>query len=147
MQLDNLSHLAVFTSVARHCSFRKAADELGLSTSAVSYAVRTLEDRLNVGLFNRTTRSVALTEAGQRLFERLQPALGDLGDALDEMNNFRATPTGTLRINTSRVGAQYVIAPLMQDFLAAYPEIDLDIVTDDGLVDIVGMGYDVGTDS
>jgi DNA-binding transcriptional LysR family regulator len=144
MQLDNLSHLAVFTSVARHSSFRKAAADLALSASAVSYAVRTLEDRLGVGLFNRTTRSVALTEAGQRLFERLQPALGDLGDALEEMNNFRDTPTGTLRINTSRVGGQQVIAPLMQRFLAAYPEIHLDVVSDDGLVDIVGMGFDVG---
>jgi DNA-binding transcriptional LysR family regulator len=144
MQLDNLSHLAVFAAVARHSSFRKAAADLALSASAVSYAIRTLEDRLGVGLFNRTTRSVALTEAGTRLLERLQPALGDLSDALDEMNNFRSSPTGTLRINTSRVAAQQVIAPLMQRFLAAYPEIHLDVVSDDGLVDIVAEGFDVG---
>ncbi len=144
MQLDHLSHLAVFTSVARHNSFRKAATELGLSASAVSYAIRTLEEHLGVSLFNRTTRSVALSDAGRRLSERLQPALSNVSDALEEMNNFRATPTGTLRINSSRVATQLLIAPLMQRFLAAYPEIHLDVASDDGLVDIVGTGFDVG---
>ncbi|MFZ6646327.1 LysR substrate-binding domain-containing protein [Undibacterium sp. TJN25] len=144
MQLDNLSHLAVFASVARHSSFRKAAADLALSASAVSYAIRTLEDRLGVTLFNRTTRSVALSDAGKRLLERLQPALGDVSNALEEMNSFRATPSGTLRINTSRNAAQQLIAPLMQRFLDAYPDIHLEIVSDDGLVDIVGAGFDVG---
>jgi DNA-binding transcriptional LysR family regulator len=144
MQLDNLSHLAVFAAVARHGSFRKAASELALSASAVSYAVRTLEDRLGVGLFNRTTRSVALTEAGKHLLGRLQPALGDVGMALEEMNLFRASPAGTLRINSSRDAAVMVIGPLIQRYLDAYPDISLDIVSDDGMVDIVGRGFDVG---
>ncbi len=140
----NLSHLVVFTAVARHSSFQKAGAETGMSTSAVSHAIRGLEERLGVGLFNRTTRSVALTDAGQRLLERLQPVLREVGDAIEEMNNFRSTPTGTLRINTSRAAAHMLIAPLMQHFLAAYPEIHLEIVEEDGLVDIVGAGFDAG---
>lgn len=144
MQLDNLSHLAVFAAVARHGSFRKAAAELALSASAVSYAVRTLEDRLGVGLFNRTTRSVALTEAGKHLLERLQPALGGVSLALEEMNLFRASPAGTLRINSSRDAAVMVVGPLIQRYLEAYPDISLDIVSEDGLVDIVERGFDLG---
>lgn len=144
MQLDNLSHLGVFAAVARHGSFRKAATELALSASAVSYAVRTLEDRLGVGLFNRTTRSVALTEAGKHLLERLQPALGGVKLALEEMNMFRASPAGTLRINSSRDAAVMVIGPLIQRYLDAYPDIMLEVVSDDGLVDIVERGFDLG---
>jgi DNA-binding transcriptional LysR family regulator len=130
--------------VARLASFQRAAAEVGMSTSAVSHAIRGLEERLGVGLFNRTTRSVALTEAGQRLLERLQPALRDVGDALEEMNNFRTTPSGTLRINTSYVAAQLLITPMLARFLAAYPEIRLEVVPDDGLVDIVAGGFDAG---
>jgi DNA-binding transcriptional LysR family regulator len=144
MQLDNLSHLGVFAAVARHGSFRKAASELALSASAVSYAVRTLEDRLGVGLFNRTTRSVALTEAGKHLLERLQPALGSVNQALEEMNMYRASPAGTLRINSPRDAAVMVIGPLIQRYLEAYPHISLDIVSDDGMVDIVERGFDLG---
>ncbi|WP_438390614.1 LysR substrate-binding domain-containing protein [Caballeronia sp. DA-9] len=144
MRPDNLSHLSAFAAVARHASFRKAGAELGLSTSAVSYAIRGLEERLGVNLINRTTRSVALTDAGQRLLERLQPVLHDLGDALEEMNDFRATPTGTLRLNMSHVAARLVVAPLMSRFLAAYPDIALEIVEDDSLADIVGLGFDAG---
>jgi DNA-binding transcriptional LysR family regulator len=141
---DNLTHLAAFAAVARHCSFARAAVELGLSPSAVSYAIRGLEERLGVSLFNRTTRSVALTDAGQRLLQRLAPALGDIGDALEEMNTFRAKPAGTLRINTSRAAAHLLLAPLIPRFLAAYPDVQLDIVDDDALADIVGGGFDVG---
>jgi DNA-binding transcriptional LysR family regulator len=144
MQPPTLAHLGVFTAVARHSSFQKAAAEVGISTSAASHAIRGLEERLGVSLFNRTTRSVGLTDAGQRLLERLQPALRDVGDAIDEMNNFRSTPTGTLRINTSRVAAQMLIAPLLPRFLATYPGIHLEIVEEDGLVDIVSAGFDAG---
>lgn len=144
MDQPNLSHLSIFAAVARHNSFQRAAVEAGMSSSAVSHAIRGLEERLGVALFNRTTRSVALTEAGQRLLERLQPALRDVGDALEEMNNFRATPTGTLRINASRPGAWSVIAPLMPRFLETYPDIQLELVAEDGLVDIVAGGFDAG---
>ncbi|HEY0339248.1 MAG TPA: LysR family transcriptional regulator, partial [Steroidobacteraceae bacterium] len=144
MQTPNLSHLGVFMAVAKHSSFQRAAAEVGISTSAASHAIRGLEERLGVSLFNRTTRSVGLTDAGQRLLERLQPALRDVGDAIDEMNNFRTTPTGTLRINTSRAAAQWLIAPLMQRFLSTYPGIHLEVVEDDGLVDVVSAGFDAG---
>ncbi len=139
-----LAHLTVFAAVARTTSFQRAGTETGMSTSAVSHAIRGLEERLGVSLFNRTTRSVALTEAGQRLLERLTPALRDVGDALEEMNSFRDTPTGTLRINASRVAAHLLLAPLIPQFLTAYPDIQLEIVNDDGLVDIVGRGFDAG---
>lgn len=141
---DNLSHLAAFASVARHCSFRRAGEELGLSTSAVSYAIRSLEERLGVNLFNRTTRSVALTDAGQRLAERMLPVLHDLGDALEEMNQFRGSASGTLRINTSRAASYLLLMPFAARFLAAYPDIRLEIGEDDNFVDIVASGFDAG---
>ncbi|CAB3700506.1 MAG: LysR family transcriptional regulator [Achromobacter sp.] len=144
MQADNLSHLAAFAALARHCSFRRAGEELGLSTSAVSYAIRSLEERLGVNLFNRTTRSVALTDAGQRLAERLLPALNDLGDALEEMNHFRGSASGTLRINTSRAASYMLLMPMAARFLAAYPDIRLEIAEDDSFVDIVASGFDAG---
>jgi DNA-binding transcriptional LysR family regulator len=144
MPQPNLSHLAVFAAIARHGSFQKAAAEIGMSSSAASHAIRALEERLGVGLFNRTTRSVALTEAGQRLFERLQPALRDVGDAIEEMNRFRDSPAGTLRINTSRAAAEIQLAPLLARFLDAYPDIRLEIVEEDSLVDIVAGGFDAG---
>src|SRR6478609_5872273 len=131
---DNLSHLAAFAAVARHCSFRRAGEELGLSTSAVSYAIRSLEERLGVNLFNRTTRSVALTDAGQRLAERMLPVLHDLGDALEEMNQFRGSASGTLRINTSRAASYLLLMPFAARFLAAYPDIRLEIGEDDNFV-------------
>ncbi|EHK63060.1 LysR family transcriptional regulator [Achromobacter arsenitoxydans] len=141
---DNLSHLAAFSAVARLGSFRKAGEELSLSTSAVSYAIRNLEERLGVNLFNRTTRSVALTDAGQRLAERLQPVLHELGDALEEMNHFRGAASGTLRINTSRAASYLLLMPMAARFLAAYPDIRLEIAEDDSFVDIVGSGFDAG---
>lgn len=144
MQQPNLSHLVVFAAIARHSSFQKAAAEVGMSTSAVSHAIHGLEERLGVSLFNRTTRSVALTDAGQRLLERLQPALRDVGDALEEMNHFRATPAGTIRINTSRAASRLLVSPLIPRLVETYPDIRLEIVDEDGLVDIVGAGFDAG---
>ena len=144
MRPDNLSHLAAFAAVARHASFRKAGAELTLSTSAISYAIRGLEERLGVTLFHRTTRSVSLTEAGQRLLERLQPALADVGEALEEMNNFRAAPAGTLRVNMPRVTAQLLLPSLLPRFLDAYPDIHFEAVDDDSLIDIVASGFDAG---
>ncbi|WP_313206578.1 LysR family transcriptional regulator [Stenotrophomonas sp.] len=144
MASDNLSHLAAFAAVARHRSFRKAGGELTLSTSAVSYAIRALEERLGVGLFHRTTRSVALTEAGQRLLDRLQPALGQVHDALEEMNRFRDSPTGLLRINAARAAVPTQLGPRLTRFLRAHPDVRLELTENDGLVDIVADGFDAG---
>ncbi len=115
-----------------------------MSTSAVSHAIRGLEERLGVVLFHRTTRSVALTEAGQLFLERIQPALRDVSEAMEEMNHFRAAPAGTLRINAARAATYLLIAPLMSRFLAAYPDINFEIVDDDGFVDVIGGGFDAG---
>ncbi len=144
MATDNLTHLAAFAAVARHRSFRRAGAELALSTSAVSYAIRALEERLGVGLFHRTTRSVSLTEAGQRLMERLQPALGQVSDALEEMNQFRATPAGLLRINAARAAVPTQLSPRLADFLRAHADVRIEVTENDGLVDIVAEGFDAG---
>lgn len=144
MASDNLTHLAAFSAVARHRSFRRAGAELALSTSAVSYAIRALEERLGVGLFHRTTRSVSLTEAGQRLMERLQPALGQVSDALEEMNQFRSTPAGLLRINAARAAVPTQLSPRLLRFLQAHPDMRVEVTENDGLVDVVAEGFDAG---
>jgi len=144
MNKPDLSELDAFACVARHRSFKKAALECGVSASALSHAMRTLETRLDVRLLNRTTRSVTPTEAGEQLLLRLAPALREIGDALDQINSFRDTPRGTLRLNVPRPAARLLLAPLFAPFLAAYPQIRLEVVTDDGLVDIVAGGFDAG---
>ncbi|AIY43925.1 Transcriptional regulator [Collimonas arenae] len=144
MSKPDLTELDAFASVARHRSFTKAALECGVSASALSHAMRTLESRLGVRLLNRTTRSVTPTEAGEQLLTRLGPALREIGEALDQVNQFRDTPRGTLRLNVPRTAARWLLAPVFARFLAAYPEIRLEVVTDDSLVDIVAQGFDAG---
>ena len=144
MPSSNLTHLTVFASVARHLSFQRAATEMEISTSAVSHAIRGLEERLGVTLFNRTTRSVALTEAGQHFLARLEPALREVDTAMESMNLFRASPTGTVRINTPLVAAHMVIAPVMARFLKAFPGLSLEVVDDNRIIDVVGAGFDAG---
>lgn len=144
MHLASLADLQSFAAVARHRSFRKAAAELGVSPSALSHALRGLESRLGIRLLNRTTRSVAPTEAGQQLLARLIPSLREINDALDEINLFRDSPVGTLRINAPRAAAEYLLLPLATRFLLKHPGMRLDIVADDNLVDIVAAGFDAG---
>lgn len=144
MDKPDLNELDAFASVARHRSFSKAAPECGVSASALSHAMRTLETRLGVRLLNRTTRSVTLTEAGEQLLARLAPALREIGEALDQVNQFRDTPRGSLRLNVPRTAARWLLAPIFARFLAAYPQIRLEVVTDDSLVDIVAQGFDAG---
>ena len=144
MKPVSAADLNVFLSIAAHLSFSRAAVELGLSPSALSHALRALEERLGVRLFNRTTRSVALTEAGERLYSRIKPAFRDIDDALEDLNQFRDTPSGTLRINAGRAAAQLVLLPLASRFLEAYPDVTLEISADDALVDVVSSGYDAG---
>lgn len=144
MDKPDLTELDAFASVARHRSFTKAAPECGVSASALSHAMRTLETRLGVRLLNRTTRSVTPTEAGEQLLARLAPALREIGEALDQVNQFRDTPRGSLRLNVPRAAARWLLAPIFARFLAAYPQIRLEVVTDDSLVDIVAQGFDAG---
>ena len=144
MDRPSLADLQAFATVARLRSFRRAAGELHVSPSALSHTLRSLETRLGIRLLNRTTRSVSPTEAGQRLLARLAPTLQDLDDALDEINSFRDSPVGTLRLNVPRAAAEYVLAPLASRFLHEYPGMRLEIVIDDSLIDIVAGGFDAG---
>ena len=136
--------LSVFLAIARHRSFRKAADEMGVTPSALSHSLRALEEALGLRLLNRSTRSVALTEAGQRLWSRVMPAFRDIDDALDDLNTFRDTPTGTLRINAARPSTQIILLPMVTRFLAAYPGVDVEIVVNNAVVDMVSQGFDAG---
>jgi DNA-binding transcriptional LysR family regulator len=136
--------LRTFLTVARHRSFRRAADELGCTPSALSHSVRALEGRLEVRLFNRTTRSVALTEAGERLRSRLVPAFRDIDDALDDLNEYRGQPVGTVRISASRPSTQMVLLPMVTRFLATHPTVSVEIIVDDSLVDTVSEDFDAG---
>jgi DNA-binding transcriptional LysR family regulator len=139
-----LTDLDAFAAVARHRSFRKAAVERGVSASTLSQALRDLEARLGVRLLNRTTRSVAPTEAGARLLARLNPALADIAAAVDQAADEDGAPAGTVRINAPEPAIDLVLAPMVGPFLAAYPKIRLEVVGESRLIDIVEDGYDVG---
>lgn len=144
MQRTGLVELNAVATVATRRSFRAAAAELGMSPSALSHAVAALEQRLQVRLFNRTTRSVSLSEAGERFLERIQPALREISAAMEQVNALRDTPTGTLRINTSEGAAEQVLKPVVLTFLKRYPDMQVEIVTEQRLVDIVADGFDAG---
>lgn len=144
MRSGDLFTLGVFLAVANHRSFRAASVEFNVTRSAVSHSVKSLEQRLGVRLFNRTTRSVSLTEAGERLAAKLRPAVSAVGEALQEVDDFRGTPSGTVRINASDVAVRMILRPLLVRFHQAYPEVHLDIVTDGRLGDIVAEGFDAG---
>jgi DNA-binding transcriptional LysR family regulator len=139
-----LADLDAVLSVARKGSFTAAAMELGMSTTALSNAVAKLEQRLGVRLFNRTTRSVSLTDAGKAFVERVGPAMTDIHDAMHAAQSLQETPTGTLRINAFASAAREVMAPLILTFLRRYPQVHVDLVTEGRLVDIVAAGFDMG---
>jgi DNA-binding transcriptional LysR family regulator len=136
--------LAAFTAILTHRSFRKAADELGLSPSTLSHMMRGMETRMGVRLLNRTTRSVSPTEAGERLAARLGPALRGLEEALEAVDDFRGGPSGTLRINASHTAARLLLAETVPAFLSRYPGMAVDLASEGRLVDIVADGFDAG---
>lgn len=144
MNRTQLSQLAVLAAVAAHRSFRAAAKELAIAPSAVSHAISGLEASLGVRLLARTTRSVAPTEEGQRLLERLRPALDEIGIALEAVIDARDRPAGNLRITAPRFASDILLGPRIGDFLNAYPDITLEIANEDGFIDIVAEGYDAG---
>jgi DNA-binding transcriptional LysR family regulator len=143
MEID-LSDLNAFLAVARAKGFRDGARASGSSASGLSEAVRRLETRLGVRLLNRTTRSVVPTEAGQRLLERLGPALNEVQAALDVVIDFRSRPAGTLRLNVPVSAARLALPAIVPPFLAAYPEIRLEVIADDSFVDVLAAGCDAG---
>lgn len=144
MNRTQLSQLAVLAAVAAHRSFRGAGRELAIAPSAVSHAISSLEESLGVRLLARTTRSVAPTEEGRRLLERLQPALDEIGTALDAVLDARDRPGGNLRITTPRFASDVLLGPRLGDFLNAYPDITLEIANEDRFNDIVADGFDAG---
>jgi DNA-binding transcriptional LysR family regulator len=140
----DLGDLQAFLAVARAGGFREGARAAGSSASGLSEAVRRLEARLGVRLLHRTTRSVRPTEAGARLLERLGPALGEVEAAMDVVNGFRDRPAGTLRLNVPVSAARLVLPRIVPPFLAAYPDIQLEVTAEDSFVDLLGAGCDAG---
>jgi DNA-binding transcriptional LysR family regulator len=145
MRGSEYAQLRAFVAVVEHGSFVRAAAHLGMSASALSQTIRQLEERLEVRLLNRTTRSVSPSDAGARLLLRLQPALNEVDAALAGIAQTPgASPSGRLRINAPRVAAVHYLAPLLGPFLNTYPGVSLDIVTDERPVDVAGGGFDLG---
>jgi DNA-binding transcriptional LysR family regulator len=140
----DLGGIAVFLAVAEARSFRGAAERLGVTRSAVSQAIRRIEDRLGVALIHRTTRSVSLTEAGERLRHRVAPALAEVEIALDATRDRDVQPTGSLRLAVSSIAERFLSGPLLAGFTQAYPGVQLDVTVTDEEFDIVAEGYDAG---
>lgn len=140
----DLRDLSAFAAVARHRSFRRAAVELGVSVSSLSQRLRDLEERLGIRLLNRTTRSVAPTEAGEGLLLRLNPALQEVADAVAQATNLSGEPSGRLRINGPAPAVHLVLAPMVGPFLKRHPRIELEVMVEPSLVDIVAAGFDAG---
>ena len=138
------SELNAVAAVAARRNFRAAAADLGVSTSALSHSIAALEARLGVRLFHRTTRSVSLTAAGESFLARIEPALRAIAEAMEGVNEHRALPVGRLRINTSDVAADQMLAPIVLEFLRRYPDMQVEIATEGRLVDIVAGGFDGG---
>ena len=142
--MPSLSALEAFVAVARHRSFSKAAAERRVSASALSHVIRGLEDATGVRLFNRTSRSIRITAAGEHLLASVAPALGDIAAAVGGLDAFRGRPSGLLRLNVPRVALALIVRPMLQRFHAEYPAVRLEVASHDGLVDIVSEGFDAG---
>jgi DNA-binding transcriptional LysR family regulator len=140
----NVADLSAFVTVVRAGGFRDGARATGVSASSLSEAVRRLETKLGVRLLNRTTRSIAPTEAGARLFERLVPALDDVESALDVVNAFRDRPAGTLKLNVPATVSRLVLPQIIVPFLKVFPDIRLEVIVEDGFVDVLAAGCDAG---
>ena len=140
----DLNSASVFVAVAEARSFRVAAERLGVTRPAVSQALKRLEDRLGVALVQRTTRSVSLTEAGRRLYDRVAPAIEEVGTALAEAGDREAAPSGLLRLAVSSIAERFLSGPLLAGFADAHPGVRLDVTVTDDEFDIVARGYDAG---
>ncbi|TBX98359.1 LysR family transcriptional regulator [Rhizobium laguerreae] len=140
----DLNGISVFLAVAEVRSFRAAADHLGVTRPAVSQTIRRLEDRLGVALVQRTTRSVSLTEAGERLYQRVAPAIAEVSLALDATADRDAAPSGLLRVAVSSIAERFIAGPLLASFTEAHPAVQIDVNVTDEEFDIVAEGYDAG---
>jgi len=144
MRGTQFAELSAFVAVAEHQNFTKAAAQLGISRPGLSQTIHSLEDRLGVRLLNRTTRSVSLTEAGERLLADAQPILDDIDKAIEHVNAFRDKPSGALRLSMSRLAATLLVGPLLPQFLAKFPDIKLEVAADESHSDIVSSRFDAG---
>jgi DNA-binding transcriptional LysR family regulator len=139
---SDFGQLRAFVAVGEALSFSRAAETLGVTPSALSQTVRAFEERVGVRLLNRTTRSVSLTDAGQSLFQRVAPAVAELGLAVGQVSRYREQPSGTVRLHTFRSAAELYVEPVLGAFQSAYPDVVLDITADDAVVDMVAGGFD-----
>lgn len=144
MRRGDLDDLAAFAGVARHRSFTRAAAELGLSPSALSHAMKALEERLGVRLLARTTRSVAPTAAGAQLLRSLDPALAHVSEGLASLADWRGAPSGTVRLTTFGYAARTILAPRLPRFLLDHPDVAVEVIVEDRLIDLVAGGFDAG---
>ncbi|HTO88609.1 MAG TPA: LysR family transcriptional regulator [Thermoanaerobaculia bacterium] len=144
MVRDDLSVLSAFLAVAEERSFTRAAKRLGVSPSALSHAIRGLEEQIGVRLLARTTRSVAPTDAGEQLIAHLRPALGDIRGALEQISGLRDRPAGRVRLVVPRLAARLVVAPKLAQFAREYPDVVLEVTTDDSPLDLVAGRFDAG---
>ncbi|OFC69381.1 LysR family transcriptional regulator [Alteromonas confluentis] len=141
---QELADLNAFCMVERMRSFTKAGVELGITTSALSHAIRNLESRLGIRLLNRTSRTVAPTDAGEALAKQLNKGFSEISAGLETLNQYRDKPAGRIRLNVLSDGARLVLAPHLARFLSAYPNVEVDIMVDDQIADIVEAGFDAG---
>lgn len=141
---DGFSGLSEFLAVAEHSSFRLAAARLSVTPAAVSQAIRALESRLGVSLFQRTTRSVGLTEAGRALLSRVRPAAAEIGDACEAIGAMRDRPGGLLRLSVPRISVPLIIEPVLPAFRQAYPDVGVEIDVNDAAIDLTAGGFDAG---
>src|SRR3954469_13280878 len=144
MPRQNITDLLAFVTVANERSFTRAAARLGVSPSALSHTIRRFEERLGLRVLARTTRSVSLTEAGERLFNSVGPRLTEIDAELDALSELRDKPAGSIRLNAGEHAVRTLIWPRLQPFVARYPDIKLEINLDNGLTDIVADRYDAG---
>lgn len=144
MARASLAELEAFATVARRGGFRAAARELGVSSSGLSHAIAALEERLNLRLFNRTTRSVVLTAAGAQFLEEIAPALAAIDGAIENAGEHVGEPSGLLRLNMAAGAARFIMAPVIRDYLDRFPRMQVEIVSEAALIDVIGKGFDAG---
>jgi DNA-binding transcriptional LysR family regulator len=141
---SDFASLSYFLEIAKHRNFRRAGLELGLSASALSHSLRDLEEHLGVRLFNRTSRSVTLTAAGEALQAAIQSPFNDIGLALDVVNRFRDAPIGRVRLSVPNDAADHLVAPVLPTFVERYPDVELDVSVSNRMIDVIEGGYDAG---
>ena len=142
--MASIDDLTAISILARECSFRAASEVLGISTSALSRTVANIENEVGARLFNRTTRSVALTDAGKHFLLKISPALSEINTAISEVRDIRSQHLGTIRINADEAVARQILKPIIAAYMKKYPKVDIELICEGKLIDVVAEGYDAG---